>query len=111
MAETISFNDFKKAELKVAKILSVEDILGKDKLFKLSIDVGEENPRTLIAGVKESYSKEELVGKQIIVVANLERKRIGSLVSEGMLLAVKASDASYALLTIEKEAAAGTLVE
>ena len=111
MAEIISLTDFKKTELKVAKILSVEDIAGKDRLYKLEIDVGEEKPRTLFAGIKQFYAKEQLVGKSIIVVANLQPRKIGALESQGMLLAAQAEDGSFALLTVEKAVKPGTPAE
>ena len=111
MAEIISFNDFQKTELKVAKIISAEDIPGKDKLYKLEIDIGEEKPRTLFAGLKQCYTKEQLIGKLIVVVANLQPRRIGSIESQGMLLAAEAEDGSYALLTVEKAVKPGTPAE
>jgi len=109
MAEIISFDDFKKTELKVAKILNAEDIPGKDRLYKLEIDIGEEKPRTLFAGLKPHYDKEFLVGKQIIVVANLQPRRIGSVESQGMLLAVDVDDKPI-LIFPEKPVPEGSLV-
>ena len=111
MTEAISIDEFRKVELKVAKILLVEDIVGKDRLYLLKIDVGEEQPRTIFAGIKEFYSKEQLQGKSIIIVANLQARRLGSIESQGMLLAVKAVDGSFALLTVEKEVMPGTPAE
>ena len=113
MVEIISFDEFKKTELKVAKILSAEDIPGKDKLYKLEIDIGEEKPRILFAGLKPFYSKKELQGKSIIVVANLQPKPLKGtgIVSEGMLLAAVAEDGSFAFLTVEKPVKPGTPAE
>jgi len=95
----ITFDDFKKIELKVGEILEVEDIPNADKLYKLKVDTGEE--RVLVAGVKNSYSKEELIGKKIIVVCNLEEKELRGVKSSGMLLA--ASDSKNVVLLIPKE--------
>lgn len=67
----ISFEDFKKIDLRVAKILSAEEIEGAEKLLKLQIDLGGET-RQIVSGIKESHKPEDLVGKEIIVVANLE---------------------------------------
>ncbi len=61
--ENITFDHFKAMELKVAQIKACEDIEGADKLYKLTIDIGEE--RTIVAGIKQFYSKEELIGKKI----------------------------------------------
>lgn len=111
MAETISLDEFKKTELKIAKVLSVEDIPGKDRLYRLEIDIGEEKPRTLFAGIKQFYSKEQLLGKSIVVVANLQPRKIGAIESQGMLLAAEAEDGSFALLTVEKPVKPGTPAE
>lgn len=102
---TINFEDFKKVELKVAEIKEVFDIEGADKLYKLSIDIGEESLRTLVAGIKPYYqNKEELVGKKIAVVANLEPRSLRGVLSHGMLLAASNSDrSSVVLLTLDKE--------
>ncbi len=106
----ISFQDWQKAELKIAKIVSVEEIPGKDKLYKLQIDLGSEQ-RRIVAGLKPYYSKEELEGKSIIVVANLEPRQIAGIESQAMLLAARASDGSYRLVTIGDSVEAGTRVE
>ena len=111
MAEPISYPDFKKTELRVAVVLSVEDLAGKDKLYKLTIDAGEEKPRTLVAGLKPFYSKEEFVGKQIVIVANLEPKPLGGVVSHGMLLAAGPKEGPVSLVTLDKKVEPGSLVE
>ncbi len=111
MAETVSFSDFKKIELRVAHVLSVEEIAGKDKLYKLTIDIGEKKPRTLVAGLKPFYSKEQLQGKQIVVVANLEPKPLAGIVSHGMLLASGPKEGPIALVTLDKKCPPGSLVE
>ena len=106
----ISFKDWKKAELKVAKIISAEDIPGKDKLYKLQIDLGLEQ-RQIIAGIKPFFEKEELQGKNIIVVANLEPVIIAGLESQAMLLAAKDSEGKYKLVSIDDSVEAGANVE
>lgn len=106
--ETVSFNDFMKLDLRTAKILEVENVEEKDKLFKLTIELGEEK-RTLVAGLKEFYSAEELQGKTIIIVANLEPKKMAGILSEGMLLAAE-SDGKVSLLVLDKELASGTQI-
>ncbi len=83
----ISFGDFAKVELKVGKVLSAEPIEGSEKLIKLMVDIGEENPRQILAGIAKLYSSDELVGRTIIVAANLEPRMIMGLESQGMLLA------------------------
>lgn len=107
----VSFSEWAKIELKIAKIISVEDIAGKDKLYKLGIEIGEEKPRTLVAGIKQFYSKEQLKGKQIVVVANLDAKPLGGIISQGMLLAVLDKNKKFSLLTVENEIEPGTKAE
>jgi methionyl-tRNA synthetase len=106
--EKISFNDFMKLDLRTAKIIEVEDVEGKDKLFKLTIEVGSEK-RTLVAGLKEYYSKEEMLGKTIIIVANLEPKKLAGILSEGMLLAAE-EEGKVVLLTTDKEIPSGSKI-
>ena len=107
--EEISFNDFQKIDLRVAKISNVEEIEGKDKLYKLTIDAGEE--KTIVAGMKPFYEKEELMGKSIIVVNNMKPALIGGVKSNAMLLAVEGEDGKYILVTTDKDVDAGAKVE
>jgi len=82
----IKFEEFKKVEMVVAKILEVMEIEGADKLYRLRIDIGEEK-REILAGIKQYYKPEELLNKKIIVVKNLEPKKLRGFLSNGMLLA------------------------
>lgn len=92
VAPTIQYDDFAKVQLRVATVLKVEPIEKSKKLLRLQVDLGDEQ-RQILAGIKEHYAPEDLVGKQIVVVANLApREVIKGEVSNGMLLA--ASDAS-----------------
>lgn len=86
--ETISFKDWQKLDLRTGKILSVESVEGADKLYKLEISLGKElGKRTLVAGLKPYYKKEELKGKNCIVFTNLESRTIRGIESKGMILA------------------------
>jgi len=98
--ETLSFQDFQRMELKIGKIIAVEDIEGKDKLYKLKVDVG--NEITLVAGIKENYSKEDLEGKEIVVITNLQPATIAGITSQGMLLAADVNGEPV-LLSVGKE--------
>ncbi len=93
----ISFEDFKKMDLRVATILRAERVEGASKLLKLFIKIGGEE-RTLAAGIAEHYSPEELEGKKIVVVANLEPKKLRGIESQGMLLAACSDDESRIVL-------------
>ena len=102
----ITIDDFKKVELKVAKILEADRVKNSDKLVKLKVDLGSEQ-RQIIAGIGNIYTPEILVGKQIIVVANLEPRKLMGLESQGMLLA--ASDEMGPVLVVpESEVRPGT---
>lgn len=89
--ENIQFNDWQKLDLKVGEILEIEDIEGADKLYKLKIDLGT-GERTLVAGIKEFYTKEELKNKKCIVFTNLEPKTLRGVQSKGMILAAVSYD-------------------
>ena len=102
----ISFDDFKKVELVTAKVLEVNDHPDADRLYVLKIDIAEEEPRQIVGGIKAFYSKEELVGKTIIIVKNLEPAVIRGVESKGMLLAVK-DENGLSVLTTEKQMPAG----
>jgi methionine--tRNA ligase beta chain len=101
----INFDDFKKVELKVAKVLSAERVEGSEKLLKLSLDLGTEQ-RQIVAGVGKAYSPETIIGMEIVIVANLEPRALMGVESNGMLLA--ASDAEPVLLVPHKEVPPGT---
>jgi methionyl-tRNA synthetase len=88
----------------VAKILAAETIPKSDKLLKLKIDIGEE--RTIVAGIARDYTPEELIGRQILVVANLKPVKLMGVESHGMLLATDA-DKGLTILTFDREAKTG----
>ncbi len=112
MAEIIPFSEWQKIDLRTAKILDVEEIDKADKLYKLSIDLGKElGKRTLVAGIKKHYKKEELKGKTIIVFTNLEPRKLKGIESQGMLLAAVSSDErDVFLLQPEKDIELGSRV-
>ena len=97
----VSFDDFKKVELRVGKIIECERIEGSDKLYKLAIRIGGET-RTLASGLAKYYAPDELVGKKIIVVANLEPKTFKGIESRGMLLAAESKDGKIWTITLKK---------
>lgn len=82
----IAYDDFAKLDLRVAKILDAEPVEGSDKLLKLKIRVGDEE-RQLVAGIAQHYAPDEILGKKIIIIANLEPRKIRGVESQGMLLA------------------------
>lgn len=102
----ITIDDFKKIDLRVAKILDAQRVAGADKLLKLKVTLGLEE-RQLVAGIAQYYTPEELVGKQIIVVANLEPAVIRGVQSQGMLLAA-VSEGKVILATMDAEVDPGS---
>lgn len=84
----ITIDDFKKVELRVGKILTAEAVPDSDKLVKLSVDIGKEK-RQIVAGIRKAYPPEVLVGKEIVIIANLEPRQLLGLESQGMLLAAE----------------------
>jgi len=99
---TIPFSDFQKIELRIGKVDNVEEVEGLDKLYKLTVDLGEREKRTLLAGLKESHQPYELLGKLIVVIANLEPREIGGVRSEGMLLAAISGEKPIILIPEEE---------
>ena len=104
----ISIDDFAKMELRVGKVISSERIKGSKKLLKNMIDLGEEKPAEIVPGIAEQYTPEEMVGKTVIVIANLKPAKIMGVESNGMVLAADSNGAT--LLTPEKPSEPGTKV-
>jgi methionyl-tRNA synthetase len=104
----ITIDDFKKVDLRVAEVLSAEAVEGTDKLLSLTVDAGS-GPRTIVAGVAEYYSPEDLVGKKVILVANLKPAKVRGIESQGMLLAAVGKK-DLSILSIDKDMPSGTKV-
>lgn len=104
----ISFEDFKKLDLKIGKVIIVEKIENTDKLLKLIVDIGGEK-RQIVSGIAQDYSPEELINKEIVVLVNLEPKKFRGIESQGMLLAADLGGKAIILIP-EKEVPPGTKV-
>lgn len=111
MTEKIPYSDFEKLDLRVGKILQVDDHPNADKLYILRIDLGEKQPRQILAGLKPYYKKEELINKKAIFVANLEPRNIRGLESDGMILAADNKKGKVIFLTVEKDIEAGSKIK
>jgi len=101
----ITIDEFSKVDLRVATVVQAERIPRAKKILKLEVDLGKK--RTIVAGIAENYAPEDLVGKQVIVVANLKPIKLMGIVSNGMLVAA-ADEAGPNLATLDKPAAPGT---
>lgn len=104
----VTLEDFKKIELRVAKVTDVRELPGADRIWHLVIDIDGQS-REIVAGVKKHYSREALIGKLIVVIQNLEPAVIRGVASHGMLLAAKAGD-DLVLLSPDRPIASGAVV-
>lgn len=105
----ISFEDFKKLDIRIGKIISAEKVEGADKLVKLVFDMGDEE-RQVVAGIAESHNPEELIGKEMPVLTNLEPRELKGEMSNGMILAAD-DNGKPVLLLPEKEIPPGSVVK
>ena len=105
----ISFEDFKKLDLRVVKIIEAEKVENSEKLVKLRIDLGNKEERQIIAGIGKAYEPQDLIGKKIIIVANLEPRSLIGLESQGMLLAASGENGPV-LLVPEKDVESGSAI-
>lgn len=109
LKEEISIEEFAKIDLRVVKVLRAEKIEKADKLLKLEVEMGSEI-RTIVSGIAQHYSPEELVGKKVILVANLKPAKLRGIVSQGMILAASQGEL-LEVLTAEKELPSGAQVK
>jgi methionyl-tRNA synthetase len=110
-AGMISIDDFTKVDLRIARIVNAEHVAGADKLLKLTLDVGEDRPRTVFAGIKSAYDPAQLVGRLTPMVANLAPRRMKFGLSEGMVLAASGEGPGIFLLAPDSGAEPGMRVK
>lgn len=107
----INIDEFKKTEITIGEIKVVEEVEGSEKLLKLTVDFGEEHPRTVISGIKKYFSNpQDLVGVRNPFVTNLEPRPLMGMTSEAMILAVSTEE-SFSLLRVGEEIPVGTKVK
>jgi|SRR3989344_3818217 len=111
MTTEIPYSDFEKLDLKVGKILEVKDHPNADKLYILTVDLAEEKPRQILAGLRPYYKKEELKNKKAIFITNLEPRKIRGLESNGMILAADNTKGKVIFLTPKEDVKEGSKVE
>jgi methionyl-tRNA synthetase len=87
LAASIGIDDFGKVDLRVGQVLSAEPVKGADKLLHLKVDIAEPEPRTIVAGIATAYKPEQLVGRKVVIVANLEPRKLRGILSQGMIVA------------------------
>lgn len=108
--DLITIDEFAKIDLRVAKVLEAEKVEGSDKLLKLKISIAGEE-RQIVAGIAQQYTAEQMVGKEIVVVANLKPAKLRGLLSEGMLLAASNDEGELAVIRPETEIGEGAKVK
>ena len=105
----ISIDEFAKVELKVAKVVACEKVEKSKKLLKLTVKLGDET-RTVVSGISHAYSPEELIGKKLVMVANLKPAKLCGITSEGMILCAEGEDGTLSFLAPEKDVEDGSSV-
>jgi methionyl-tRNA synthetase len=106
--DKITIDEFAKVELRVAQVVSAERVKKADKLLLLTVDAGEAEPRTLIAGIAAAYTPEELIGRKVVIVANLQPRKLRGIQSNGMIVAATPKDGKPVLVTPSADVPVGT---
>ena len=92
LAEQITIDDFVKVDMRVGQVKSAEPVKGADKLLHLKVDIGEAEPRNIVAGIAKAYNAEQMVGRKVVIVANLAPRKLRGIESKGMILAASLED-------------------
>jgi methionyl-tRNA synthetase len=106
----IAFDDFAKVELKLGLVIEAEKVEKSDKLLKLKVEVGEPLPRQILAGIAKHYAPEDLVGRRVVIVANLAPRKMMGLESQGMVLAASDETGRLSVLGVDKDVTPGVRV-
>lgn len=107
IAETITIDDFAKVDLRVGLVKSAEKVKGSDKLLHLAVDIGEAKPRSIVAGIAENYKPEQVLGRKVVIVANLQPRKLRGLLSEGMIVAASLEGGPASLAGFHEDVAIG----
>ncbi|MDZ4801293.1 MAG: methionine--tRNA ligase [Bryobacteraceae bacterium] len=92
LADPITIDDFVKVDLRVGLVKTAEAVKGADKLLHLTVDIGEAEPRSIVAGIAKAYTPEQLIGRKVVIVANLEPRKLRGIMSQGMIVAASLPD-------------------
>jgi len=111
VVDMIEFDDFQKVELTTALVKSAERVAGTDRLIHVKLDDGTDEGREIVAGIAEWYKPEELIGKTLIVVANLKPRKMRGVESKGMLLAAQDGEGGFSILTVERPVKPGAEIK
>jgi methionine--tRNA ligase beta chain len=110
----MTLDEFKQSDLRVGKVLSAERVEGSEKLLRLQLDLGagepDAAPRQILSGIGKAYAPEDLVGKSVVIIANLEPRMMMGFESKGMLLAANGAEGKPVILTVAGDVAPGTQI-
>jgi methionyl-tRNA synthetase len=106
-SDLISINDFAKVDLRVGEVKSAESVKGADKLLHLNVDIGEPQPRSIVAGIALAYRPEQLIGRKVVIVANLQPRKLRGLTSQGMIVAASLQDGAPVLASFLEDVPVG----
>ncbi len=106
----MTIDEFKKCELKAGRVVACERVEGSEKLLNLKIDLGEPEPRQILSGIGKWYAPEDMVGKTLVVIANLDPRMMMGLESRGMVLAAHGEEGAPVVLTTQGDVPAGSEV-
>lgn len=106
----MTIDEFQKADLRIGKIISAERVEGSEKLLKLQVELGEAAPRQILSGIAKAYAPEDLAGKSVVVVANLDPRTMMGMKSNGMLLAAHGEDGAPVVIRPASEVAPGAKI-
>jgi methionine--tRNA ligase beta chain len=112
---SMTIDEFQKAELKVGKVISAERVEGSSKLLKLQVDLGGADPehpevRQILSGIGKAYAPEDVLGKEVVIIANLDPREMMGMTSEGMILAAHGEGGEPVLLSPWKEVVPGSTI-
>jgi len=111
----MTIDEFKQCDLRVGRVITAERVEGSEKLLRLQVDLGETRegepaPRQILSGIGKAYSPEDLIAKQVVIIANLEPRMMMGFESQGMLLAASDAEGKPVILTAVSDVAPGTKV-
>jgi methionyl-tRNA synthetase len=103
----IPIDDFLKVDMRVGLVLTAERVKGSDKLMHITVDIGEPEPRTLVAGIAEAYTPQDLVNRKVVIVANLQPRKLKGITSNGMIVAASVEDGKPVLAGFHEDIPVG----
>ncbi|HTS24561.1 MAG TPA: methionine--tRNA ligase [Bryobacteraceae bacterium] len=103
----ISIDDFVKVDLRVGQVVTAQRVKNSDKLLHLTVDIGEPEPRTIVAGIAEAYAPEQMLNRKVVIVANLQPRKLKGLVSNGMIVAASVEDGKPVLAGFHEDIPVG----